>query len=101
MKTILKQTQNVVTVDGEYRLVYELLQSQFPHDEREGEFFGIRIQQYGRQKDIAIDHCEATGVTENYGAAVQLFQVFVQEKVMPVHLYEILDDLQSAFTLSR
>lgn len=97
MKTILKRTQEVTTADGDFQLVYELLESRFPQDEGEGDFFGIRIQQYDNGRNVTMYDCEAPGVTQNYEEAVQLFQVFVREKVMPVHLYELLDDWQSAF----
>lgn len=100
MKTLLKQTQDVITMEREYQLVYELLQSKFPCDEKEGDFFGIRIQQYADQNSIAMDQCEAAGVTESYEEAIQLFQIFVREKVMPVHLYELLDDWQSFIAFS-
>ena len=33
----------------------------------------------------------------NYEEAIRLFLLFVRETVMPVHLYELIDDWQSAF----
>ena len=44
-----------------------------------------------------IDDSEAPGVTESYEEAYGLFLLFVREIVMPVHLYELIDDWQSAF----
>ena len=97
METILTQEQEVTTIGGKFQLIYELLMSHFPRDEGIGDFFGIRIQQYEKNNESVVDKSEAPGVTENYEQAIRLFLLFVRETVMPVHLYELIDDWQSAF----
>ena len=97
MRTILTREQEVMTLGGRVQLIYELLMSHFPREEGEGNFFGIRIQQYEKDGTSRVDRSEAPGLTENYEEAIRLFLLFVRETVMPVHLYELVDDWQSAF----
>ena len=97
MEIILTQEQEVTTIGGKFQLIYELLMSHFPRDEGDGDFFGIRIAQYEENGSAMIDDSEVPGVTESYEEAVRLFILFVRETVMPVHLYELIDDWQSAF----
>lgn len=97
MNIILTKEQKVMTNRGEYQLIYELLMSQFSPEEGEGKFFGIRIRQYLEEEKRMVDDRMVPGVTENLEEAKVLFFQFVEGKVMPVHLTELLDDWQSAF----
>lgn len=97
MKTIFTQERQVTIMGEKIKLIYELLMSRFPQDEGDGNFFGIRIAQYEENGLTMIDDSEAPGVTESYEEAYGLFLLFVRETVMPVHLYELIDDWQSAF----
>lgn len=97
MRIIMTQEREVMTIGGSFQLIYELLMSHFPRDEGIGDFFGIRIQQYEKNGASKVDDSEVPGITENYEEAIRLFLLFVRETVMPVHLYELIDDWQSAF----
>ena len=96
MRTILTQEQEVTTIGGTFQLIYELLMSHLPREEGIGDFFGIRIRQYEKNSALMVDDSEAPGVAESYEEAIRLFFIFVRETVMPVHLYELIYDWQSA-----
>ena len=99
MRVLLTQEREVMTIGGSFQLIYELLMSHFPRDEGGGDYYGIRIQQYEKDGISKVDGSEVPGITENYEEAIRLFLLFVRETVMPVHLYELIDDWQSAFRL--
>ena len=85
MDILLTQEQTVTVEGGSVHLVYELLMSHFPREEGVGDYYGIRIRQY-----------EVRGVTESYAEAESILRLFARETVMPVHLFELVDDWQAA-----
>lgn len=96
MDILLTQEQTVTVEGGSVHLVYELLMSHFPREEGVGNYYGIRIRQYGGDGKSGTDDSEVRGVTESYAEAESLLKLFARETVMPVHLFELVDDWQTA-----
>lgn len=77
--------------------MYELTRGQLYHKGRKRYYYGMRIWQYKLEEDVPYDYNEVIGITENYKNAKDLFSQMVEGSVMPVTLYDIVDDWHSAF----
>lgn len=97
MDIILTKKEEIMTIWGKFQLIYELLKSHFSREEGYGDYFGIRIKQYREEDRSLVDREEVPGITESLEEARYLITLFARETVMPVHLFEILDDWQSVF----
>ena len=76
MDILLTQEQTVTVEGGSVHLVYELLMSHFPREEGVGDYYGIRIRQYGGDGKSGTDDSEVRGVTESYAEAESLLKLF-------------------------
>lgn len=93
----MEEQQKVDTEYGRYKLFYELTRSQFLPEEDDGYYYGMRIWQYKEEETMPYDYNEVLGITSSLHKAKELFIQMVEGIVMPITLYDIVDDWLSAF----
>ena len=97
----VRREASVSTDYGNYRLVYELTCRYI--EEEDADCYGIRIFQTltgagsGHNLPPPAESSEIPGLSHNPSEAEDFFRLITEGLVMPVSLYEIADDWNSAF----
>lgn len=102
MKTLHYQDEELDTDYGEYRIRCELVEYD-PFVEETGPFcekelrssYGIRLWQFRKGESVPYDYCETKGLTSNLKEAHRIYGKIREGKVLPVNLFEVVDDLMS------
>lgn len=101
MEKIFKDERRVEGDCKRYLLRYKLVSNEFPEEEGEGRYYGVIAEQFiwsdERGSWEIQDTEQLKGFTESFEEAALFFEKVVQGEVMPVSLYDIVDDWKSAF----
>lgn len=102
MKILKSKEEELDTDYGQYRIRCELVEYDPEEDEKtmfcEKDVrmnFGLRLWQFKKGESAPYDYCEAKGVTSDLREAHKIYGKITKGKVMPVNLYEVVDDLMS------
>lgn len=101
MKTLQYKDEEVSTEYGDYKITYELMEYDREDDRKmfcEKEVrknYGLRLHQFKKGESVPYDFCETLGITSNLSEAKKIYGRITAGKVMPVNLYEVVDDLMS------
>ncbi|MEE3433633.1 MAG: DUF6514 family protein [Lachnospiraceae bacterium] len=96
---VIRHESETIRVEGvDYRLEYRLIRHA---DAKEGkqerdDYYGVAVTQFCKrdgQKEYLYDFCQAEGVAEDREVASWIYDQLKLGLVMPVSLYEIIDEL--------